>query len=122
MYNADNFMKKVKNNKTVGLSWWLSGKKSACQCRRHGFDPWSRKVQHAVKQLSLHISTIEPLHWSPRAASAEPTHRNCRSPNTLEHVHFSKEPSLASAREKSWQHGRPSTDKNKQIKIIKQNY
>ena len=21
--------------------WWLSGKKSACQFRRHGFDPWS---------------------------------------------------------------------------------
>ena len=19
--------------------WWLSGKESACQCRRHGFDP-----------------------------------------------------------------------------------
>ena len=23
-----------------GLPWWLSGKESACQCRRHGFDPW----------------------------------------------------------------------------------
>ena len=26
-----------------GLPWWLSGKDSACQCRRHkrpGFDPW----------------------------------------------------------------------------------
>ena len=22
MYNADNFMKKVKNNKAVALSWW----------------------------------------------------------------------------------------------------
>ena len=21
-----------------GLPWWLSGKESTCQCRRHGFD------------------------------------------------------------------------------------
>ena len=32
-----------------GLTWWFSGKESACQCRRHGFDPsvgkisWRRK-------------------------------------------------------------------------------
>ena len=25
------------------LPWWLSGKESACQCRRPGFDPWVRK-------------------------------------------------------------------------------
>ena len=23
-----------------GLTWWLSCKESACQCRRHGFEPW----------------------------------------------------------------------------------
>ena len=23
---------------------WPHGKESACQCRRHGFDPWSRKI------------------------------------------------------------------------------
>ena len=34
-----------------GLPWWLSGKESACQCRRHRFDlwvgeiPWRRKWQ-----------------------------------------------------------------------------
>ena len=27
-----------------GLPWWLSGKESACRCRRHGFDPWVRKI------------------------------------------------------------------------------
>ena len=26
-----------------GLPWWLSGKGSASQCRRRGFDPWVRK-------------------------------------------------------------------------------
>ena len=25
----------------AGLPWWLSGKESACQCRRHGLDLWS---------------------------------------------------------------------------------
>src|SRR5574340_1093436 len=28
----------------VGLPWWLSGKESACQCRRHRFDPCSGKI------------------------------------------------------------------------------
>ena len=24
----------------VWASWWLSGRESACQCRKHRFDPW----------------------------------------------------------------------------------
>ena len=37
-----------------GLPWWLSGKESICQCRRHKLDscvrksPWSRKWQLTV--------------------------------------------------------------------------
>jgi len=27
-----------------GLPWWFSGKESACQCGRHGFDPWIGKI------------------------------------------------------------------------------
>ena len=27
-----------------GLPWWLSGKESSCQCRRHGLDTWDRKI------------------------------------------------------------------------------
>ena len=26
------------------LPWWLSGKESACQCRRRGFNPWVGKI------------------------------------------------------------------------------
>ena len=26
------------------FTWWLGGKEFACQCRRHGFDPWVRKI------------------------------------------------------------------------------
>ena len=28
----------------MGLLWWLRGKESTCQCRRHRFDPWVRKT------------------------------------------------------------------------------
>ena len=29
---------------SLGLPWWLSGKKSACQYRRLRFDPWVGKI------------------------------------------------------------------------------
>ena len=35
-----------------GLPRGLSGKESACRCRRHGFDPWSGKIPHTTEQLS----------------------------------------------------------------------
>ena len=37
----------LKQHTFVGFLKWLSGKESACQCgrcRRHGFDPWVRKI------------------------------------------------------------------------------
>ena len=43
------------------LPWWSSGKESTCQCRRHGFDPWSRKVSYAAEQPSPSTTTIEPV-------------------------------------------------------------
>ena len=33
----------------VGLPWWLSGKESACQSRRHMFDPWAGKIPSGRK-------------------------------------------------------------------------
>ena len=38
-------------DKQVGLPWWRSGWESACQCRGHGFEPWSGKIPHAAEQL-----------------------------------------------------------------------
>ena len=35
----------------VGLPWWHSGWESACQCRGHGFEPWSGRIPHAAEQL-----------------------------------------------------------------------
>ena len=56
-----------------GLLWWLSGKESACQCRRRGFDPWSGTIPHALEQqlLSLCSRAWEPKLRSPRAAARE---------------------------------------------------
>ena len=42
------------------LSWWWSGQESACQCRRHRFDPWSGKIPHAGGQPSSWATTTEP--------------------------------------------------------------
>ena len=39
----------------VGLSRWLSGKESACQCRRQGFDPWVRKIPWRRKWLPTQV-------------------------------------------------------------------
>ena len=44
------------------LSWWLSSKESACQCRRHRLDPWSRMIPRTSEQLSLCTTTRESLH------------------------------------------------------------
>ena len=43
------------------LPKWLSGKDFACQCRRHGFDPWSGKIPHAMGQMSPCAETTEPV-------------------------------------------------------------
>ena len=45
----------------TGLPWWLSGKESTCQWRRHGFNSWSGKIPHAVEQISPCITTIDTV-------------------------------------------------------------
>ena len=52
-----------------GLSWWLSGKESACQFRRHRFNPWSRKIPHATDQLT-HVPQLLSLCSGAREATA----------------------------------------------------
>ena len=60
-----------------GLPWWLSGKESADQYKRHGFDLWSRKNPHAAGQLDPCATTTEPMFQSMGAATTEPTCHNC---------------------------------------------
>ena len=35
---------KIKQKNQLGLPRWLSGKQSACQCRRRRFNPWVQKI------------------------------------------------------------------------------
>ena len=46
---------------------------SACQCRRHRFNPWSGKIPHALEQLSLCTITTKPVLQSPGAMRTDPT-------------------------------------------------
>ena len=39
----------------LGLPLWVSGKESACQCRRHRFDSWVRKIPWRRKQLPTQV-------------------------------------------------------------------
>ena len=48
-------------NFSVEPPWWLSGKESTYQCRRHRSDPWTGKIPHASKQLSSWAATIKPV-------------------------------------------------------------
>jgi len=38
-----------------GLPWWLSGNESACQCWRHGFNPWEGLLK---KEMATHASIL----------------------------------------------------------------
>ena len=40
---------------TSRFPWWLSGKESACQCKRHRFDPWVQKIPWSGKQQSTPV-------------------------------------------------------------------
>ena len=72
-----------------GLPLWLSDKESACQCRRHGFSPWARKIPWKRKWLPTHI-----LAWKiPWTEEQAPVHRvtkrvgynwlNCNNRDTI---------------------------------------
>ena len=77
----------------AGLPWWHSGWESACQCRAHGFEPWSGKIPHAAEQLGPWATTTEP-------ARLEPVLRNERGRDSERPVHRNEEwPLLATTRE-----------------------
>ena len=64
------------------LPWWLRGGESACQCRRHGFNPWCRKSPHAAEQLSScarHNCRVCAL--KPTSCTPEPTRPRARAPH-----------------------------------------
>ena len=77
----------------LGLPWWRSGWESACQCRGHGFEPWSVRIPHAAEQLGPWATTTE-------TARLEPVLRNKRGRDSERPAHRDEEwPPLAATRE-----------------------
>ena len=95
------YMWNLKNNKMKdssvqktnwgGLPWWCSGWESACQCRGHGFEPWSGKIPHAAERLGPWATIAEP-------ARLEPVLRTKRGRNSERPAHH--EIGRASCRER----------------------
>ena len=56
----------------LGLPWWRSGWESACQCRGHGFEPWSGRIPHAAERLGPWATTTEPAHLEPVLRNERP--------------------------------------------------
>ena len=71
-----------KSQKKKGLPWWRSGWESACQCRGHGFEPWSGTIPHVAEQLGPWATTTEPERLEPLLCnkrgrdSERPAHRD----------------------------------------------
>ena len=120
-----------------GFPWWLSGKKSACQCKKHGFDLWSEKIPYAMEQPSpwattTWVSALEPGNhnfWSHVPKLLKPT---CPRASALQEEKPLQPEALAPhlernlrspRREKAhWQQWRPSTTIYKYIlKLTRKN-
>ena len=87
----------------TGLPWWRSGWESACQCRGHGFEPWSGRIPHAAEQLGPWATITEP-------ARLEPVLHNKRGRDNERPAHRNEEwPPLAATRES------PRTENNTAI-------
>ena len=56
IYRKTGIYAKVPERK--GLPRWLSGKESACQYRRCGFDPWVRKIPWRREWFPLQYSCL----------------------------------------------------------------
>ena len=105
----------IKWKHCLGLPWECSGWESACQSRRHGFEPWSGKIPHASEQLSPCATTTEsachnywsPCTWSPCSATREAT--AVRSPRTA----TKRSPRSPQLEKAHTQQRRPNAAKNK---------
>ena len=83
----DQALNPLKGN--TGRPWWHSGWESACQCRGHGFEPWSGKIPHAAEQLGPWATITEP-------ARLDSVLRNKRGRNNERPAHRDEEwPPLA---------------------------
>ena len=64
----------------LGFPGGLSGKESACQSRRHRFDPWSGKIPYAEEQPSSYATTTEPVLYGPHSLQLGKSPRSNEDP------------------------------------------
>ena len=72
-----------------GLPWWLSGKGSTCQCRRHrrlGFNPWVGKIPWRRKWQPTPAFLPEKSHGQRSLVGYSPWSR--KESDTTERLHF----------------------------------
>ena len=105
-----------------GIPWWLSGRESSCRCRRHGFDPWSRKIPHASGQLSRCGTTPEPEwchYWNPHTLEPVLCNKRSHGSETPRTSNQRVAPALHKESEKPTNQQRPNIAKiNKYIKLF----
>ena len=61
-----------KKQNVEGLPWWLSGKKSTCQCRRRGFNPWVGKIPWRRKWQPTPVSLTRKCNGQRSLAGCSP--------------------------------------------------
>ena len=69
-----------RQNSSWGLPWWRSGWESACQCRGHGFEPWSGKIPRAAERLGPWATIAEPARLEPVRGNERPRWWEARAP------------------------------------------
>jgi len=74
---------------SVGLRRWLSGKESACQCRRRGFSPWVGKILWRREWKPTPVFVPVKSHgWRSLAAYSPWGHKNQTQLNDSAHPVF----------------------------------
>ena len=118
MDNREKGKRKSREKEKRGrLPWWLSGKESACQCKRHVFDSWSKKISHTAEPMlcSYWAYTLEPRSCNYRAHMPEGPYSETREATAMRNLGTTtrEQPLLTTTREKPWQQQRLNTAKTK---------
>ena len=91
-----------------GLLWWSSGWEPACQCRARGFNLWSGKIPHAVKQQPVYHKLLSP--WALEPVLGNESH--WLKPEMSLHFATRESPCTQSSRAAS------KTQRSQEIKIV----
>ena len=109
--------KKIKKS-PLGPPWWLSGKESAHQCKRHEVDPRSRSISHAAEWGDLCAPATENVRWARELQLLKPIYPKPHAPQQEKSLQWEDctphlESSPCSLQPEKTKQQRPSTARNK---------